>query len=364
LKTVYMGADLHKSQVTTYYRDESGADRFERYETDEVGYGKLEKLIGELLERGTEVKLAVESTGNTRYFMVRMTRAGAQVQVINPLKFKVVTESVKKTDRHDAKLIAEFLERDMLPEARICSSESEELRRVLSVRTALVRTQVVLKNQCHGLLLSVGITSTREALSSSKKRLQLKTVLAEHQTAGSSVALLIDMIEQIAEQIKSVEKQLERVVAEDEVVKRIRSIPGAGLVIGSTIRAYIDDISRFSSAQKLCAYAGLVPWVQSSAEKTHYGSITKRGPEPLRTALVQLVLGMVRSRRTREYRIMGRYRRLKDQKGSGKSIIATARKLAVIIYHMLSEGKDFDTEKMLSLHLARVSEHMSRPRSA
>ena len=69
--------------------------------------------------------------------------------VVNTLKFKIVNESVKKTDRHDASTIAEFLEKEMLPEARLCSRESEELRRLLKVRTSLVRTMVGVKNQIH-----------------------------------------------------------------------------------------------------------------------------------------------------------------------------------------------------------------------
>ncbi len=91
---------------------------------------------------GHSVTVAVESTGNTRYFKNRIEQLGIAVVVVNTLKFKVVNESVKKTDRHDASTLAEFLEKDMLPVARLCSRQSEELRRLLKVRTALV--QVVL----------------------------------------------------------------------------------------------------------------------------------------------------------------------------------------------------------------------------
>lgn len=69
--------------------------------------------------------------GNTRYFKNRIVTAGVLVIVVNTLKFKVVNESVKKTDRHDARTLAEFLEKDMLPESHLCSQESEDIRRVL-----------------------------------------------------------------------------------------------------------------------------------------------------------------------------------------------------------------------------------------
>jgi transposase len=73
----------------------------------------------------------VETTGNARYFKNRVERQGIRVRVINTLKFKVVNESAKKTDKHDAATIAEFLAKDMVPEAWVCSEESEELRRLL-----------------------------------------------------------------------------------------------------------------------------------------------------------------------------------------------------------------------------------------
>ena len=108
------------------------------------------------------------------------------MRVINTLKFKVVNESVKKTDRHDAATIAEFLEKDMLPEARLCSVESEELRRILKTRKTLVRT-IVGKNQLHGLLLSYGIETEKGSLQSKKGRRAVLTVLTEHNLPGEAV---------------------------------------------------------------------------------------------------------------------------------------------------------------------------------
>jgi transposase len=104
-------------------------------------------MLGELVrweERGDSVSIAVESTGNARYFKNQVERAGFPVTAVN--------ESVKKTDHHDALTLAEFLEKQMLPESRLCSQESEDIRRVLKMRTALVRTVVTVKNQIHGML--------------------------------------------------------------------------------------------------------------------------------------------------------------------------------------------------------------------
>jgi len=102
------------------------------------------------------------------------------------------------------------------------------------------------------------------------------------------------------------------------------------------------------------AYAGLVPWVQNSNETVRHGKITKRGPEELRTALVQVVLGIVRSKKkTLHWRLMERYEAMKSAKGSGKSIIATARKVATIIWVMLREKTEFDMIRMIDKKIIR-----------
>ena len=132
-------------------------------------------------------------------------------------------------------------------------------------------------------------------------------------------------------------------IAKDKEVELLRTIPGVGLITASTLRAYIDDIHRYESPKKFASHMGLAPWVQNSNETIHHGHITKRGPTEMRTAMVQCVLGMVRLKSTTGgYRIITRYTRMKEQKGSGKSIIATARKLSTIIYVMLKNREPFD----------------------
>jgi transposase len=172
---ICIGVDLHKTQFTVYARSETGM--FGKYLTTSEGYGQFLGQLETWRSEGHTIRLGVESTGNTRYFKSRMEQAGHKVVVINTLKFKVVNESVKKTDKHDAATIAEFLEKDMLPESRLCSETSEQLRRYLSVRKTLVRTIVSVKNQIHALLVSLGMEDckasegARKSWQPSKKRL-------------------------------------------------------------------------------------------------------------------------------------------------------------------------------------------------
>jgi transposase len=353
--TINVGVDLHKTQFTVFVRD--GEGMYGQYATTEEGFQGFFSEVRSIRKRNDRVKIGVESTGNTRYFKNRMEKEGFEVRVINTLKFKVVNESVKKTDRHDAATIAEFLEKDMLPEARLCSETSEQLRRLLKVRTTLVRANVTVKNQIHGLLTGMGMQDSKASLQSKRGRQRILDTLAGADN-GLVVQPLFETIERLEENVKIIERELELLTANDRAVELLQTIPGCGPVTAWTIRAFTDDIRRFDSFKKFSAYAGLVPWVQCSNLTEHYGRITKRGPEELRTALVQLVLGIRRSKKTLSWRIMERYSSMKKEKGSGKSIIATARKLSRIIWCMLTEDLPFDSSLMVDKRLNRTAASM------
>ena len=170
---------------------------------------------------------------------------------------------------------------------------------------------------------------------------------------------LFETIEQLAKNVKFIEKRIRELVSGDRVVELLMTIPGCGEICAWTIRAYTDEIGRFTSPKRYVSYAGLAPWVQNSNETVRHGRITKRGPKELRTAIVQVVMGMRRMKaKTASWLLMRRHEVMKKVKIPGKAIIATARKIAVIIWNMLSEDAEFDTGKMVDKNLAKKSEDM------
>ena len=354
--TFYIGVDLHKTQFTVHVRTEEKIetlDEIKKYPTTADGYAEFLKRISVYRETGAEVKIGVESTGNTRFFKNQVEKAGAEVTVINTLKFKVINESTKKTDKHDASTISEFLSKDMLPESYLCNKETENLRRLLKSRERIVRFNVGLKNEVHALLVSLGLQDELRSMQSKKGRQKILDTLEsnnDYVLEAQSVKLMFEIIERQEESIKEVEKQLTELTKNDEMVNRLMTIRGCGKITAWTIRAYTEDISRFASAKKYAAFCGLVPWVQDSNETIHHGKITKRGPQELRTSFLQLVLGIRRCKDTSEWRMMQRYEYMKKNKGSGKSIIATARKMAEIVWAMLSDKQDFNMAKMMGTY--------------
>jgi transposase len=215
-----------------------------------------------------------------------------------------------------------------------------------------------MKNQIHALLTAEGMEDVKGSLQSKRGRKQVLDTLKERKN-GLVAQPLFETIERLEEDVKGIEKELGRLTEGDKVVERLRGIPGCGEILAWTIRAWTDDIKRFASSKKYAAYCGLAPWVQNSNETVHHGKITKRGPKELRTAMVQVVMGLRRMKaKTCVWRLMQRYEAMKKSKGSGRSITATARKVAVIIWHMLSEEEEFDIRKMVDRKLGKKSEAM------
>ena len=344
----YVGVDLHKTQFTICILS-SGAvlEEGTQFKMDKEGYRAFISLMRSLSSYQTfdDVVLAIESTANSRFFRDMMTGYGFKVVVVNTLRFKVVNLSTKKTDKNDARTLAEFLSKDILPVSHLCSAESEGLRRILKSRNLMVQDMVALKNQAHAVLLAYGhITKTAQFQSRRERKKILDKLPAD---IARTVGTIFETIDVVENQKKVLEGKLRQITSKDSAVNLLMTIPGIGIVNACTIRAYIDDIDRFESYKHFSAYCGLVPWVQTSNESIYYGRITKRGPQELRTALVQCVVAMVRMEdKTSNYKMMRQYQELKNDKSSGKAIIATARKLSRIIYIMLKTNTPFDSRKL------------------
>lgn len=359
MKKLYIGVDLHKKQFTCYFMNEDSRGDFKRFGTDEKGISIFLQMLRILSEEGYEIFVGVESTGNTRYFKNCIEGLCNRVTIVNTMKFKVINESVNKTDKRDAKTIAEFLKKEMLPESNMCSEKSEQLKRLVKSRKVLVSTQVKLKNQIHGILLGYGIQTKSGQLNSKKGRQEVINQIRV-KDVGSIVKVLVDSIENIIEDIKKIENKLDELTEDDDMVEILKSIPGTGKISAITVRAYLDDIKRFEHYKKFSSYCGLAPWVQISDDKKYYGSITKRGPEALRTAIVQMVLGMIRVKDERNNIFMRRYRNIREYKGSGKAIIAIARKMSKLIWTMLTNNEEYDPIKLNNEKIKRIAESMRK----
>ena len=347
-----VGVDLHKTQFTVCALSDDGEYLLEKkYPTKEEGYNEFSSEMHNREEQGYSIELAVETTGNARFFKNQMEKKGFVVKVVNTNKFKVITTSTKKTDANDAATLAYYLMKEMLPEAHLCSQTSEEIRRLLKTRSVLVQSVVKIKNQIHGMMLGYGIETTAAQFQSKRKRQELINDLADHNYSdftASSLKVMLKILDDLSAEIKDIETHLEEMVEQNEDVELLMTVPGIGINTATTIAAYTEDLERFEgNYKKFASYVGIIPSVHNSNESKHLGRITKRGPQELRTAFVQAAMGMIRlSKVTSEWRLIKEYQRRKDDKGSGRAIIALARKITRIVFVMLSKRERFNPELM------------------
>jgi len=352
-KTMYAGIDLHKTQFTVcVMRGEDGLVVLEeQYPTTDTGYREFSEKMHDEEEKGYGIELAVETTGNARYFKNRMEAEGFGVVVVNTNRFKVITMSTKKTDANDAATLAFYLMKEMLPEAHLCDQTSEEIRRLLKTRSILVQSVVKIKNQIHGMMLGYGIETKAAQFQSKKKRQELYKDLADQsysQFTASSLEVTLNILDTLEEQIKAVEKQLHEMLDEDETVQLLMTVPGIGFINASTIASYTRDMERFGGDfKRFSSYLGIVPSVHNSNNTVHLGHITKHGPQDLRTAFVQVAMGVIRQpQNTGDWKLMKDYRAMKVEKGSGRAIIALTRKMARIVFAILNNRTAFDPTRM------------------
>jgi len=320
----YVGVDLHKTQFSVCWKEEDGSDKFERYAMSAEGLRRFR----ERLDEGTEV--GVEATANSKYFYDQVVGSAKRVRVINPLQFKIISESVKKTDREDSRVIAEYLSKGLLPEVRVMEKERRELKSLIQTRDKLVKLRSSLKNKIHGILLEHGIQSKREMFSS-QKALQKVLEAPVSETSRFELEVIVKQINSLTEGIKELEGEIKDKGKGLKGQGNLQSITGIGELSSTIILCNIGDIADFENKKKLAAYAGLVPRVYESNKTVRYGRITKRGDKIFRTTLVQVALIAIKYNGY----LRSFYDRLKTKKGSGKAIIATARKMLEIIYDTL-----------------------------
>jgi len=325
--TRYLGVDLHRDSFLVCVRA-GGEERLRRW-----SLGQVQEFARTLRAQD---ELAVEATGNTRWFCQQVAGRVGRVVVVNPHQFRVISESVKKTDRRDAALLAEYLEKDLLPEVRRKSALESELAQMAQARDQLVKMRTMLKNQLHGLFASYGVALPKKALASRRQRTALRgrslSPLADVQRR-----VLLGQIEALDAGIAELEQALTEAARSLPGYEHLTSVKGIGSLGATILLSAIGRIEDFAEPGKLAAYFGLVPRVEQSNHTEHHGRITRRGNKLARTTLVQCAL--IAKRYSPHLRSF--YERIQHRRGTGKAIVATARKLLTIVYYTLKNHWTF-----------------------
>ena len=341
----YVGIDLHKSILQVCVLDKDGEIVEER------------RFRGASLADGLSVvewlaqwkhcgRLCVEAVGLNRWFVNACREQGFDIVVVDPTKMNLRMLG-KKTDRRDAYELARRLRLgDVDQNAATYFSDDGEFsgRKLVRTRHRLVQLRQQILNQIRALLASYRVDAPPRPLyrKSALKRLGEITLVSEDLTL--CLQGLVSSLESIQCSIDSLSKRITARTKEERSAQVLAQLPSIGPLTATTILVELGDLSRFRNSKAVASYAGLVPRVANSADKSHHGRITKRGNRELRWILTQWSVRLLAFNPiAKEWAnpLLLRMHRNKVR-------MALARRLLIGIYIMLTRGEVFTLERCLA----------------
>ena len=282
--------------------------------------------------------VVVEATGNASAVAEVIRPHVGRVVIANPRQVRLIAEARIKTDVIDATVLARLYASGFLPEVWIPDEATLSLRRQVTRRTQIVRQRARLKTIVQSILHAHLVPPCPHAdLFGSRGRAWL---LAQPlpPDEGEAIARHLREHDRLSEDLRVVERELARDALADANVKRLMTIPGIDMVVAVGLIAAIGPVERFAGPDRLVAYLGLNPSVHQSGEgRPRHGRITKQGRNHARTMLVEAAWQAVRGPGP----LRAFFQRVSTRRGPHIAAVAVARKLAVIIWHLLTRGEDY-----------------------
>lgn len=331
----YVGLDIHKKYCQATIVDNDGRiidrkkipTRKEDIESYFDGVGKCRAVI--------------ESTGVWQYVYDTIASKGIDVVLGNPLKTRLIAESKVKTDKIDSEILAQLLRADMIPESYVPPKEIRKLRKLVRERVLLKKITTSLRNHIYAELIRRGIEYKSRCLGSGKGRNRARNDLND-----PYFDRLFDLLEFAEESVSDFSYNVlyqEYLVNND--AELLATIDGIGYYTSLTIVAEFGEVCRFKGSDAVISYAGLAPRVHQSSTVCYHGRIRKDGSPILRWILIEAAGNhIIHCKNKSECKLCKFYRRIARRKGKKKAKVATAAKLARIMYWMLKLKKPYQPQ--------------------
>jgi transposase len=282
-------------------------------------------------------QVALESTFNTWTLVDLIRNRSGRVVVSNPMKTKAIASAKVKTDKVDAEVLARLLASDFLAEVWVPNQQLRALRRQIAQRASLVHEQTRLRNRIHAILGRNLLDCPYTDLFGKSGRgwLSEQPLPAEER---SQVESALRLLTAVRTELDALEQPLAELATSDAGVAHLLTIPGIGLVTALAIVAVVGDVSRFPRPNQLVGYLGLDPRVRQSGDKpARTGHISRQGQAHARAMLIEAAHSAVRAHGP----LHAFYERIKSRRGSRIALVAVARKLAVLAWHLLTHDTDY-----------------------
>jgi transposase len=315
----------------------------------------------------------LESTGNYWLPIYHVLEGSVNFILANAYQIKHIPG--RKTDTLDSEWIAEICLKNLITPSRIFTKDHRELRSLTRARESLIKVRTKIKNRVtheleaaciklssviadvfgksgrhivDGLLNGIDLEKILESIPSGRVRKNREEIrgIIQANLSSSQIFLLrshLNTIDAVTKQIEELDaKILDQISLRNEDMKIALSMPGMGFVSASTILAEVGDFRDFSSANKLAAYCGLVPSVYQSAGKLINGHITKHGSPHIRRIIIEVAHAIIQTKRISKLKKF--FLRIKARRGAKIGIVALARKVLCILYHLLIRRELFQDD--------------------
>lgn len=331
-----IGADLHKKSITMHVVNQAritlASKRLDCRDT---------KGILEWLQRFRPFQMTVEATASYEWFVQLVEPLADRVVLAHPGKLRVIAESTRKSDKLDAKVLAEFLALDMIPPAYRPTPRQREHRSLLRQRDYLRRCWAKVKNRIRRIFSDhnadePGLFNRRRkreehpalALMSNAERLALQQLWQQSDLYREQITQMDEALAGFAESAPPAEAVARQV---------LRSIPGVGPITSEAFLCEIGDVRRFSSQKKLAAYAGVAPGQRESAGKKKELGITHRGSKLLRWTLNQAAWQLQR----RDLHWKKIFEAIAKRRGRKRAITALSRRLLCVMAALVTQNQTY-----------------------
>jgi transposase len=283
-------------------------------------------------------EIALEATTNSDAIATMLREVVARVVVSNPRKTRAIAEAKVKTDKVDARILAQLLAADFLPETWVADDQTRRRRRLVARRVHLVKQRTRLKNQVHAILSRNLVPTCPHAdLFGGVGRhwLARQMLPADEQR---SVDALLRQIDFHGDELAEVEHDIAVDAIDDPVIARLMTVPGINVTVAMSIVAAVGDFARFESPDRLVSYLGLNPKVSQSGNRpAAHGRITKAGRAQARGMMVEAAFAASRAPGP----LRAFHRRIKARRGWQIATVAVARKMTVLCWHLITKEQDY-----------------------
>lgn len=332
----YTALDVSLRSVSICIIDDNGLVRFE----DKV-VSDVDEIVFCLKRFSSEIKsVGFEAGTLTQYLSYGLQAAGFEVICMEARQVSAALSAMRnKTDRNDARGIAQILRSGWYSRVHVKSMESHLIRALLTGRKAVLKKCVDLENEIRGLIRLLGIKLPGTVKHGAFDELVRPTV-EEHGLMIESLIPLMDARLALYQTYLKLDAQVTGMARKDEICQRLMTVPGVGAITALTYKAGVDDPSRFKRSRTVAAHFGLTPRRFQSGEMDNPGHISRAGDADVRSALYVAAHSLIiRSDKWTYLKAWGV--RLSKSKGHRRAVIAVARKLAVILHRMWMDETDF-----------------------